>query len=130
MTAFLVIVFGMFDLGLLVLDFNTLSEAARRLCRQAIVHGQMAAPQMTVWGPSSVSGTAADATDYARALCPEMATFNLENVNFVIDWPDGSNQPDDRVQVTVTYRYQPMMPFVLGSAAVPLQVVTTMHVAH
>ncbi len=62
---FLLILFGMLDLGLLVLDYNTMSEAARRLARVAIVHGQMAAPAQTVWGPDTVSGTAADGSDYA-----------------------------------------------------------------
>src|ERR1700722_15022211 len=76
---FLLILFGMLDLGLLVLDYNTLSEAARRLARQAIVHGQMAAPAQSVWGPATVNGTAADGTEYATALSPELATFNLSN---------------------------------------------------
>jgi len=127
---FVIILFGMLDLSLLVLEFNTVSEAARRLGRQAAVHGKMASPRMTIWGPGSVTGTAADGTEFAQALRPELATFNLSNVNYVIDWPDGSNQPDDRVQVTVTYQYQPLIPFVLGNDAVPIQAVTTMQVAH
>jgi Flp pilus assembly protein TadG len=125
-----VVLFGMLDLGLGVLEYNTLAEASRRLCRQAIVHGQMAAPQMTVWGPTSVSGTAADGSAYAQALSPELATFELNQVKYTIAWPDGSNQYDSRVQVTVTYQYQPMMPFIFGSWAIPLQAVTTMLVEH
>jgi Flp pilus assembly protein TadG len=128
--AFFVILFGMLDLGLAVLDYNTLTEASRRLCRQAIVHGQMAAPQMTSWGPSSVSGSAADGTAYAQALSPELATFNLSDVQFTIDWPDGTNAVDSRVQVIVAYKYQPMMPFIFGTTAIALQAATTMHVEH
>jgi len=101
-----------------------------RLCRQAIVHGQMATPQMTVWGPATVSGTAVDGSAYAQALSPELATFELNQVKYTIAWPDGTNQYDSRVQVTVTYKYQPMMPFIFGSSAIPLQAVTTMLVAH
>lgn len=130
LTSLIVILFGMLDLSLLVLESNTLAEAARRLCRQAAVHGQMASPQMTTWGPTSVSGTAADGTEFAQALRPELVTFDLTKVNFVIDWPDGANQPDNRVRVTLRYQYQPMMPFVLGSTAVPINMVTTMQVAH
>jgi Flp pilus assembly protein TadG len=125
-----VVLFGMLDLGLAVLEFNTLSEASRRLCRQAVVHGQMASPQMAAWGPTAVSGTAADGSQYAKALTPELATFQLSNVKYTITWPDGSNQYDARVQVTVTYQYQPMMPFVFGRSAVPLQAMTTMQVGH
>jgi Flp pilus assembly protein TadG len=125
-----VVLFGMLDLGLGVLEYNTLAEASRRLCRQAIVHGQMATPQMTVWGPATLSGTAADGSAYAQALSPELATFELNQVKYTIAWPDGSIQYDSRVQVTVTYQYQPMMPFIFGSSAIPLQAVTTMLVAH
>jgi Flp pilus assembly protein TadG len=130
LSAFFVVLFGMLDLGLLVLDNNTLAEASRRLCRQAIVHGQMAAPQMTVWGPTTVSGTAADGSAYAQALSPELATFNLSDVWFTILWPDGNNSVDSRVTVTVTYQYQPMMAFIFGTNTFPLQATTTMHVEH
>jgi Flp pilus assembly protein TadG len=127
---FLLILFGMLDLGLLVLDYNTMSEAARRLARVAIVHGQMAAPAQTVWGPDSVSGTAADGSDYASALSPELVTFNLSSVNYSIQWPSGTNQPDDPVQVTLTYRYAPILPYVLGTQTIPIQAVSTMSVQH
>jgi Flp pilus assembly protein TadG len=125
-----VVLFGMLDLGLGILEYNTLAEASRRLCRQAIVHGENASPTMTAWGPESVSGTAADSTAYAQALSPELATFNLSKVKFTIDWPNGSNQYDSPVAVTVTYQYQPIMPFIFGTTGVPLQAVTTMQVGH
>jgi|HubBroStandDraft_6_1064221.scaffolds.fasta_scaffold21690_3 Flp pilus assembly protein TadG len=125
-----VVLFGMLDLSLLVLESNTLAEAARRLCRTAVVHGLMASPQMTVWGPTTVSGTAGDGTEYAQALNPELVTFILTNVNYVINWPDGGNQPGNRVQVTASYQYQPMMPLILGSSPIPVTVATTMQVAH
>ena len=70
LTSLIVILFGMLDLALLVLESNTLAEAARRLCRQAVVHGQMAAPRMTTWGPGSLTGTAGDGTEVALALAP------------------------------------------------------------
>ncbi len=130
MSALIVVLFGMLDLSLVVLESNTLSEATRRLGRQAVVHGQMATAPMTVWGPTSVAGSAGDGTEFAQALRPELATFDLNQVKYSIDWPDGTNRPDDRVRVKVTYQYQPLMPFVLGSGSVPLQAVTTMQVAH
>jgi Flp pilus assembly protein TadG len=130
LSVFLLILFAMLDLGLLVLNYNTLCEAARRLARQAIVHGQMAAPVQTVWGPDQVTGTGSDRTDYAAALSPELVTFELGNVNYSIEWPAGTNRPDDPVQVTVTYAYQPIIPFVLGGSAVPIRAVTNMSVEH
>ena len=120
----------MLDLGLLLLDYNTLCEATRRLARAAIVHGQMAAPAQTVWGPAAVTGTAADGTDYATTLSKELATFNLSNVNYSIQWPAGTNRPDDPVQVTVNYQYPPIIPYLLGSQTVPIQAVSNMSVQH
>ena len=125
-----IVVIGMLDLSLLVLESNTLAEASRRMCRQAMVHGQMASPQMTVWGPTSVSGTANDGTEYAEALNPELVTFDLTQVSYTINWPDGGNQPGNRVQVTVNYQYQPLMPLILGTSSVPITMETTMEVAH
>ena len=130
LSVFLLVLLGMLDLGLLLLDYNTLCEATRRLARTAIVHGQMAAPAQTVWGPDSVSGTAADGSDYASALSPELVTFNLSSVNYSIQWPSGTNQPDDPVQVTLTYRYAPILPYVLGTQTIPIQAVSTMSVQH
>jgi Flp pilus assembly protein TadG len=130
LSVLVVVVLGMLDLSLLVLESNTLAEASRRLCRQAMVHGQMASPQMTIWGPASVSGTANDGTEYAEALNPELVTFDLNQVSYAINWPDGGDQPGNRVQVTVNYQYQPLMPLILGTNSVPITMETTMEVAH
>ena len=85
-----VVLFGMLDLSLLVLESNTAAEASRRLCRTAVVHGQMASPQMTIWGPATVTGNAGDGTEYAQALNPELVTFDLSNVNYTINWLDAA----------------------------------------
>jgi TadE-like protein len=126
----ILILFGMLDLTLLVLQSNTVAEATRRLCRQAVVHGQMASPQFTVWGPASVSGTASDGSDYAQALNPELVNFDLTKVSYSITWPDGNNQPGSRLQVTVSFEYQPITQFVLGGSTIPITMVSTMQVAH
>ncbi len=130
LVVFLLILFSMLDLGLLVLNYNTMCEAARRLARVAIVHGRMAAPAQTVWGPDSVGGNASDGSQYANALSPELVTFDLKSVNYSIQWPSGTNQPDDPVQVTLTYRYSPILPYVLGTQTIPIQAVSTMSVQH
>lgn len=130
LSSLVIVLFGMLDLSLLVLESNTAAEASRRMCRTAVVHGQMASPQLTVWGPTTVTGTAGDGTEYAQALDPELVTFNLSNVNYTINWLDGSNQPGYRVQVIVNFQYQPLMPFILGGSAIPISMDTTMQVAH
>ena len=110
---FLFIVFGMLDLGLLVLEYNTLSEAARRLARVAIVRGQMSAPQLTAWGPDHY-GKRGRRHGIRYYLKQELVTFNLSQVNYSLQWLDATNQPGYRVQITLTYQYQPIVPYVLG----------------
>ncbi|MGE3317209.1 MAG: TadE/TadG family type IV pilus assembly protein [Planctomycetaceae bacterium] len=127
---FLVALFSMLDLALLVLHQNTLIEASRRLSREAMVHGEKSAPERTTWGPATISGTAADNNDCGAALRPELVTFDHALVAYTIEWPDGSNTPDDAVRVTLAFNYTPLVPFVLGTSEIPLLAVSTMRIAH
>lgn len=127
---FLVVLFCMLDLSLLVLHQNTLVEASRRLSREAMVHGEKSTPERTVWGPTTLHGTAAENSERGTALRPELVTFEHAMVAYTIEWPEGSNAPDDPVKVTLTYNYEPMVPFMLGSSSIPLQSTSTMRIAH
>lgn len=127
---FLVVLFGMLDLALLVLHQNTLIEASRRLSREAMVHGDKSTPERTMWGPGTINGTAADNNELGATLRPELVTFEHALVGYTVEWPEGSNSPDDPVKVTLTYHYEPLVPFVLGANSIPLQAVSTMRVAH
>ncbi len=49
---FLTLVFGMLDLGLGVYRFNELSQAAREVAREAVVHGEYA-DKLGPWGPET-----------------------------------------------------------------------------
>jgi hypothetical protein len=127
---FLFILFGILDLGFLVLHDNMLAQAARHLAREASVHGSRAAPRKPMWGPSTLQGTAGDSTEYAKFLKRDLVTLTPNDVRFKIEYPDGTNKSDDRVRITLDYQYQPIVPFVLGKGGINLRAVTTMHVHH
>jgi len=130
LSVFILILFVMLDLGLMVLDYNLLTAGSASLCRAAMVHGSMAAPQETMWGPTTVAGNAADGTQYSQSFQQDLVTLPLKDVKYTLEWTSGTNQPDDQVRATLTYQYQPIIPFVLGNQGINLQSVSTMRVDH
>jgi Flp pilus assembly protein TadG len=125
----MVVLFTSFDLGLAIIRQNALNEAARRLARQAIVHGNSAAPALATWGPSSVNTTAANTT-YSSIVGPVLITMPPNQVQLKLDWPDNESRTGKRVRITATYRHEPIMPFVLGSTPIPLSASSTMRIEH
>ncbi|MBI3464450.1 MAG: pilus assembly protein [Planctomycetes bacterium] len=126
----LLTVLGALDLGLAVLRYNTLSEAARGLARHALVHGAQSPPELNAWGPASWAGAADESSEIAQAVKPFLVAMEPSKVSVRVEWPDGSNEPDERVQVTLTYEHQPIIPVVFGSQPITLTAVSTMRVAH
>jgi hypothetical protein len=127
---FLVIIFGLLDLGLLVLHHNMLAEGARRLAREAIVHGAKTEQIADQWGPATLNGTAGDNSSRGAVLLPVMVAVKPNEVSYTIEWPDGDNEPDHRVRVTLNYQHEMMIPFLFGSGIMNLNSVSTMRVAH
>lgn len=126
----LTILLGMLDLGLAVLQYNTVSEAARKLAREAVVHGEMAPPQRPAWGPEPFSGTAADGSPFAEIVRPLLVAIDPQDVAIQVEWPDGGNRVDQRVQVTVACPFEPILPFLFGREPRLLSAVSTLRIAH
>ena len=126
----LVIVFGILDLGLAVLHYNTISEGARRVARAAIVHGSEAEPETSTWGPAAFDGTAADQSQVAAAIQPVLIALDPAQVRIQVEWPAGDNQPDDPLRVTVTTTYRPILPLVVGRDSIELRAVSVMRIQH
>jgi hypothetical protein len=141
---FLMLVLGMLDLGLGVLQYNSVSHAARQGARQAIVHGWMA-PTKPPWygGPWGPPGSYPGANPYTvnganssdwivKALQDGGALAGLDpnTVTIQVQWPDGSNNPDNRVSVTVSSSYSPIMTWIFGNHPITLSATSTMLIAH
>jgi Flp pilus assembly protein TadG len=130
LSVFLVILFGMFDLGVAVMRQNTLSEAVRLLARTTIVHGQLSNGHAGAWGPATISGTASGSSGPAAAVQPMLVGMDPSTVGMTVQWLDGDNQPGHRIQATLTYQYTPLVPFILGTSPINLSATSTMRIAH
>lgn len=130
LSVLLLVLFAMLDLSLTTLARNSLEEAARRVTREAIVRGENAPPERTAWGPATVTTTGDASTEVAALARKALTPSDLENVQIVVEWIDGENTVGDRVRVTVSYTYQPAVPFLLGSSNYPISARSTMRITH
>lgn len=130
LNVFLVLILGTLDFGLATYRYNTLSQAARQGARQAAVHGALAAPAMTTWGPGAYSGTAADGSQQAQAVSSMLAGFPLSNVTIRVEWTDGGNQVQQHVRYTVSTPYRPIISSLFSSTTFTLSATSTMPIAH
>lgn len=132
LTIFLLLIFGIIDLGRGVFRFNQLSQAARHGVRQAIVHGQFAPAGWNggPWGPSAIDVPAtAIGIPIVDAVKPMLMNCDLDNTRIQVTWLDGSNEVEKRVRVTITSPFQPVVVSFFGGAF-NLSAASTMPIAH
>lgn len=127
---FLLIIIGLLDLGLAVFRYNTMAAAVRYGARQAIVHGAKAAPLRTSWGPNTYSGPANDASELAIAIQSRLFALDASQVQLTAEWPDGDNEPDHRVRITLRYQQRAIVPELLGYPPLNLEAVSVMRILH
>ncbi|UUO07227.1 pilus assembly protein [Blastopirellula sp. J2-11] len=101
----LVVVFfmlvGMLEFGVASLRRNLLRDSASRVARAAVLRGEKS--DFSEWGPNRVELTAAADDSIAVAIRPSLATMAPEDVRIIVDWLDGDNLTDQRVNVIVEY---------------------------
>ena len=122
---FLTILLASLDLSLAVLIDNSLADAARRLGREAIVHGAASA---NPWGPTSFQGFADGNSEYAAAIRDFLIVVDPGDVEISVDWPDGGNQDGHRVEVTLSSDYAAIVSSLFGSDPYLLQATSTMRI--
>lgn len=129
MVVFLTLVLGMLDMGLAVFRYHVLAQAARFGSRQAIVHGSMA-DRLGPWGPQAFSGSGVDSHPVAKAVRPSLTGINPAEATVEADWIDGGNDLEDRIRVSVSVPYRPIMTFIFGNPSFTLRGTSTMPIAH
>jgi Flp pilus assembly protein TadG len=127
-TPLLVLTLGLLDLGIGLYRFHILSEATRQLARQASVHGQYASV-LGKWGPSSYTSTATSTSSIASAVRPYLVGIDPSTVSVSVQWPEGSNQLEKAVRVTLTNTFRPLITSWFGGA-ITLRAVSEMKIAH
>ncbi|MCI0456602.1 MAG: pilus assembly protein [Gemmataceae bacterium] len=128
LSAFLLLILGVIDLGMGVLRYHVVAQAARAGARQAIVHGNQTPRATSSWGPSTITVKGDDtSSEVSNAIRPYLTGLNPANVDIKVEWPAGTNDMDAPVRVTVTTSHQPMLLFDI--AAIPLTASSTMRIA-
>ena len=127
LVTFLILVFGMIDLGIMVSRSQSLAEAARNGARAAIVRGEFATSPL---GPTAISGVASDSNAIANALRPQLILMDPTQVRLQATWPDGGNEVNQRVHVTISADFTPITTFIFGAPTWTLQGDSEMYIAH
>lgn len=119
------------DLGLASFRYNTLAEAARRLARAAILHGDDTTPEIGIaWGPTEIVATGADAIDPALTIHPLLPTMKPAEVSIRMTWPDADNGSQSRVRVQLNYKHQPLVPGLTPWGALELESSSQMRIVN
>jgi Flp pilus assembly protein TadG len=130
LSIYLLLLLGMMELSIAVVRYGMLADAARRVARTAITRGSMAPNSLGTWGPATTETTADKSDPIAAAVRPTLATMDPKDVRIRVHWPDGGNQPDQRVHVTIAYTHYPLVPIPAWYTQIELQGDSTMRVAH
>jgi Flp pilus assembly protein TadG len=131
-TAFMALIFGMVDLGVGVLRNHMISEAARQGARQAAVHGSSAPAGWNggPWGSTTFNGNGNSSNPIVTGIQPYLSGLDPTQVTIQVQWLDGGNQAEQRVQVTVSTTWTPLYTTLFGSQAKTLSASSTMPIAH
>lgn len=102
----LVLIFGIFEMIMLLYTYNVLADSAKEGVRYAIVNGSDSANASNGNGCSTSSPAAVitQVQNYAK-----MSFHNISGMTVNVCYPDGSNLAPNRVRVTVSYPYQPLL---------------------
>jgi len=124
---FLIVVFGVIDVGRAVWNYNTLAQATREGTRYAIVHGARSSDPS---GPGSPHFSA-PGTDAMVTAEVEKYTAGLDTSALTVEaeWLDGSNLVGGRIQVTSHYVYEPIFDF-LGLISFSMTSSSTMRITY
>lgn len=102
------VLLGVVEMGRMILVYTTMANAARAGSRYAIVHGV-----------DRASGTGADGQSGPTCPCSQVNTIvtnfasagllDTSKLTITVAYPDTTNTIGSRVDVTVTYPYDPMI---------------------
>jgi hypothetical protein len=125
-----ILLFALIDLGIAAARYNALAESARRIAREAVLHGSLSPDEIEDWGPSEYVGTLADSSPIVAPAGVVAITMRRERVNVRVNWPDGDNSPRDRVQVHVSFRHEPIVPGLFPWGPMDLESTATMRIVN
>jgi Flp pilus assembly protein TadG len=102
---FIIVLLGVVEMGRMVLVYTALNDAARAGVRYAIVHGSDSSAQVAACNPCT-DGLATTVQNFAST-----GLVHGSNVTTVLTLPDSATKPGSRVDVTVSYTYDPLVSY-------------------
>lgn len=103
-----IVLLAIVEMGRMVLVYTTVANAARAGARYAIVHGG----ERTGSGATGPSGPGS--TTQVQTVVKNFASaglLNTSNLTITVSYPNGLNTAGSLVSVTVTYPYDPLVPY-------------------
>lgn len=111
----LLTVFGIFELSMFIYTYSVLSDAAKEGVRYAVVHGSS---NTSPSGPGSTSAIDGAAGTGIVKTYAQYSLHDTTQMHVTVSYPDSTNLAPNRVQVQVSYVYQPFLGFGWPSATI------------
>jgi Flp pilus assembly protein TadG len=114
-TVLLTVLFGVIEVGRLILTYVTIAQAARAGARYAVVHGAL----RTGTGVNGPSGAGNDPAQVVTVVTNITSAAGLTTGGIltpIVTYPNGSNTVGSVVTVTVRYPYTPTLVWFLPLA--------------
>ena len=106
----LVLIFGMFEITMLIYTYNVLADSAKEGVRYAIVHGaDSSGPCPSSCSPTVTQQVTAYAKNSFHDISGMAVTVSYPDANSGTTPPDPGNDPPDRVRVVVNYPFKPLL---------------------
>jgi Flp pilus assembly protein TadG len=110
-------IFGVLEGGWLLYNQNEITNAARDGARYAAVHGT---ESQGLSDAGDIAAYTVDTDDVKAAIVKRLSISNPDSIQVTVTEPDGDMVPGHHVKVSVSYRYIPLIGYVLGNRTINL----------
>jgi Flp pilus assembly protein TadG len=128
LSATLLLLAAIVDLGLATLRYNALGHACRLIAREASFQG--ADSIATSLGPATLNGNAGDGSVVAELVADLLPTMPPANVAYAVEWLSGDNRPGGRVRVVMQFTHQPLAPGLASWGVIPITATSTVTIVN
>jgi len=109
---FIIVLLSVVEMTRMALVYTTMTQAARAGARYAIVHGGERTGS-GVDGPSGIACAPTSCTQINTVVqnFASAGLLNTDDLTVTVSYPDGANTVGSRVNVTVSYTYDPLVSY-------------------
>lgn len=126
---FIVLVLGFLDVGVMLVRHRLLADAAERVAREAAIRGGLSQPAGERWGPAAWSTDGSD-SEINGVIAPSLTTMNAGDIEVDVLWLDGNNHPGSRVEVTLVYQHDAVIPYLWNEDLLSLRTGSVVRISH